>query len=198
MFDRDSYCQRYFMHKEASVGSALYSIGGKALQTAGNFIQNRLGGFLNTHFGNTGVANFGDKVVGWGNKLGRRSKAKIRLDNYIAKQKGGAAAAAKTEATAVPTAEAAATPAAATPAAEAAPAAAPAAERPLGQRLLDRFPKRKTGLQRSTYMPPQHQRYSSTQISGPTTTIKPGLVGQVSVSNPTVTTSAGAPGMYYI
>ena len=194
MFDRDSYCQRYFMHKEASVGSALYSIGGKALQTAGNFIQNRLGGFLNTHFGNTGVANFGDKVVGWGNKLGRRSKAKIRLDNYAAKQKAGAAAA-KAEtapaAAAVPAAETA--PAAATPT-----AATPTAERPLGQRLLDRFPNRKTGLQRSTYMPPQHQRYSSTQISGPTTTIKPGLVGQVSVNNPTVTTSAGAPGMYYI
>ncbi len=194
MFDRDSYCQRYFMHKEASVGSALYSIGGKALQTAGNFIQNRLGGFLNTHFGNTGVANFGDKVIGWGNKLGRRSKAKIRLDNYIAKQKGGAAAAAKTEAAAAPATEAAAPAAAATPAAaktEAAPVAAatPAAETAPGL-VQTNAPANKGLVRRTSAFTYRGAQRRATPINRkPVTT-----PAQPSVAP----TSASTPGMYYI
>lgn len=62
MFNRNDYCQRYFMRKEAGLVSALYNIGGNALSTAGKFITK--------HFGDGKyLSQAGNKLSSWGNNF---------------------------------------------------------------------------------------------------------------------------------
>lgn len=65
MFNRDEYCQRYFMRKEAGLASALYNLGGSALSTAGKFITK--------HFGDGKyLSQAGNKLSNWGANFTRK------------------------------------------------------------------------------------------------------------------------------
>lgn len=85
MFNRDEYCQRYFMRKEAGMLSAAYNLGGKALSGIGNFINNRFGGFINKHFGNTDwINNAGNKLMGYGDRLTHKGNLLAKTEQMAA------------------------------------------------------------------------------------------------------------------
>lgn len=86
MFNRDAYCQRYFMRKEAGIGSTIYNWGGKALNYAGNFINNHLGGFLSNHFGDSTLGNLGTKMINYSKGLTRKGTAIGKIDERLANE----------------------------------------------------------------------------------------------------------------
>lgn len=84
-FDRDAFCERYFMKKEASLGTFVMDVGGRAARSVGNF--------FSKHF-NAGkdLASWGDNTI---NRATRMRNIEVRKANRAAAKaaKGEAAAA---------------------------------------------------------------------------------------------------------
>ena len=62
-FDRDAYCQRYFMRKEAGIRTAFMGLGGKALHGVGNFVDKNFGGTFGTK-----LKDWGTQAINWADK----------------------------------------------------------------------------------------------------------------------------------
>ena len=84
-FDRDAFCERYFMKKEASLGTFVMDVGGRAARSVGNF--------FSKHF-NAGkdLASWGDNTI---NRATRMRNIEVRKANRAAAKaaKGEAAVA---------------------------------------------------------------------------------------------------------
>ena len=59
-FDRDAYCQRYFMRKEAGIRTGFMGWGGRQLHRVGTFIDKNFNGTLGTK-----LKDWGRQAVGW-------------------------------------------------------------------------------------------------------------------------------------
>lgn len=85
MFDRDAFCERMVMRKQASFGGALYDIAGKVISKAGTGFNNNFGKFIGTHFANNNFLNtVGTRVANYGNRLSRKGVLLSKFKNNMA------------------------------------------------------------------------------------------------------------------
>lgn len=96
MFNKEAYCQRYFvrhgMEKDASFLSAAYGLGSKALGAAGNFFNTRISPFIQKHFGENAVGNFGNTLTNYGRRWGHKSNLLTETGSMVDKAKAAKAA----------------------------------------------------------------------------------------------------------
>lgn len=62
-FDRDAYCQRYFMRKEAGIRTGFMGWAGRRLHNVGNFLDKNFNGTIGTK-----LKDWGRQAVGWARK----------------------------------------------------------------------------------------------------------------------------------